>query len=119
MSRMALGAALMIAVLSMTAVAGWVVDGEREAAEDGELAAQVEANTGAIVSLSTGKVDKGASSVMPMDDAAGTNSRWTEWAVGGQGGTNGNWRIGVMSSNFVVQVRESGGWSNVVVFLKQ
>lgn len=119
MSKATWGAVLLISALSMRAVAGWVCDGVRVGTDAEALAEQVSANTGAIAALSAAKVDKGVSIVMPMDDAGGANTRWSEWAVGGQDGTNGNWRMGVVNSNFVVQVREAGGWSNVVVFLKR
>lgn len=108
----------LISVLCMKAAAGWVCDGERPSTDPGELSDQVEANATAIAQLSAGKIDKGASVTMPMDDEAGTNTRWSEWAVSGQSDTNGNWRLGVVNSNLVVQTRETGGWSNVVMFLK-
>ena len=76
-------------------------------------------NAGAIAGLEAGKVDRDASIALPMADAAGSNTTWSEWAVGGQTDTNGNWRMGVVSSNFVIQAWQAGGWSNVVMFLKQ
>lgn len=119
MSRAALAMGSLISVLCMKAVAGWVCDGARPSGDAGELQEQVSANAIAIAGLSSGKVDKNASIAMPMDDAAGSNTKWGEWAVGGQVNTNGNWRMGVVSSNFVIQARQAGGWSNAVMFLKQ
>jgi len=109
----------LISVLCVRALAGWVCDGARAGGDVDELQEQVDANASAIAGLSSGKVDKDESITMPMDDAAGSNTTWSEWAVGGQVNTNGNWRMGVVSSNFVIQARQAGGWSNAVMFLKQ
>ncbi len=94
-------------------------DGTRAGTDPGAMAEQIAANANAIAGLSSGKVDKDESLTMPMDDEAGVNTTWSEWAVGGQVNTNGNWRMGVVSSNFVIQARQSGGWSNAVRFLKR
>ena len=108
----------LISVLCMKAVAGWICDGTRAGTDAESLAEQVSANAGAIAGLSVQKLDRGESITMPMDDAGGTDTRWSEWAVEGQADTNGNWRMGVVNSNFVIQARQSGGWSNAVMFLK-
>ena len=119
MSRLLPVSLALISVLCMKAVAGWVCDGTRPTGDAGELQEQVSANANAIAGLSSGKVDKNESIAMPMDNAAGTNTTWSEWAVGGRVNTNGNWRMGVVSSNFVIQARQSGTWSNAVMFLKR
>lgn len=119
MNRVAVISGSLIFLLCMKAVAGWVVDGAKVGGDAQAVAEQVAVNTAAIAVLETGKQDRGESIAMPMDDAAGTNTRWSEWAVDGQTNTNGNWRMGVVNSNFVIQVRQSGVWSNVVMFLKQ
>ena len=119
MSRGVLIVGALICVLCIKALAGWVCDGARAGGDVGELQEQVDANASAIAGLSSGKVDKDESITMPMDDAAGSNTTWSEWAVEGQVNTNGNWRMGVVSSNFVIQARQAGGWSNAVMFLKQ
>lgn len=119
MSRAWLISVALISVLCMKAVAGWVVDGARVAGDSDALAEEVAENTSAIASLGAAKLDRGESIAMPMDDAAGSNTTWSEWTVGGQSNTNGNWRLGVVGSNFVIQAHQSGGWSNVVMFLKQ
>ena len=119
MNRIAATVGVLISALCVRAFAGWVCDGARSGGDAGEVQEQVEANADAIAGLATGKVDKAESIVMPMDDAAGANTTWSEWAVGGQVDTNGNWRMGVVNSNLVIQARQAGGWSNAVMFLKQ
>ena len=118
MSRGVIVLGSLISVLCMRAVAGWVCDGTRAGTDAESLAEQVSGNASAIEGLSAGKVDKNASIAMPMDDAAGVNTTWNEWAVEGHADTNGNWRMGVANSNFVIQARQSGDWSNAVMFLK-
>jgi len=118
MSRVWLISGALISVLCMKAAAGWVVDGTKVGGDAESVAEQVAVNAAAIAVLETGKQDRGESIAMPMDDAAGTNSKWSEWAVGEQSNTNGNWRLGVVNSNFVIQVYQAGSWSNAVMFLK-
>ena len=106
----------LIFCVCMKGVAGWRCDGVAKA--DSELAAGVVSNAAAIAVVRTGKVDKAVSIAMPMDDEAGANTTWSEWAVAGATNAAGNWRMGVVNSNFVIQARGSGGWTNGVEILK-
>ena len=103
-------------LVAVGAQGGWRCDGVAKA--DSELAASVVSNAAAIAVVRTGKVDKEVSITMPMDDAAGANTTWSEWAVAGATNAAGNWRMGVVNSNFVIQARGSGGWTNGVEILK-
>lgn len=60
----------------------------------------------------------GSTKILDMDDAAGTNTKWTEWAIGGTQDTDDNWRMGVVNSNFTIQVRVSGTWTNATSFTR-
>jgi len=63
-----------------------------------------------------GDVNFDSDVVVEMDDAEGTGTSWQEWAIGGAQDTDENWRMGVVNSNFVVQVRVSGVWTNATAF---
>lgn len=56
--------------------------------------------------------------IQPMSDAAGNGADWHYWSAGAAVTNNGSWRMGVLSSNFVVQVRMSGAWTNATVFTR-
>jgi len=76
------------------------------------------------VSVATGDfmvndAGQGQSTVrLGMDDAAGTDCTFVEWCigVGAAADQNNNWRMGVVNSNLVVQVRVSGVWTNATTF---
>jgi len=54
--------------------------------------------------------------IMEMDDAAGSGTTWQEWAISDTKNSDGNWRMGVVNSNLVVQVRVSGVWTDATAF---
>lgn len=56
--------------------------------------------------------------IHPMSDAAGTGVDWHYWTAGAAVTNEGSWRMGVLNSNFVVQVRMSGAWTNATVFMR-
>lgn len=60
----------------------------------------------------------GDSVLMEMDDAAGTNCKIIEWAIGGNQNSNGNWRMSVVSSNLSIDVRVAGVWTNAWEFTR-
>jgi hypothetical protein len=62
------------------------------------------------------EVETGGSSLLNMDDASGLGAEWQEWVIGGAQNSNGNWRVGVVNSNFVIQVRDNGHWMEAVEF---
>lgn len=83
---------------------------------DGTRTVALSGNSLAIEASGDSKLDGDV--IHPMTDAAGTAADWHEWAVGGSQDTDGNWRMGVVNSNFVVQVRVSGAWTNATQFVR-
>jgi len=68
------------------------------------------------VNASVGDVHAADDVILDMDDASGMGTSWHEWAIGGAQDSDDNWRMGVVDSNLVVQVRVSGAWVNATVF---
>jgi len=68
------------------------------------------------VNASSGDIHAADDVVLDMDDASGMGTSWHEWAIGGTQDSDDNWRMGVVDSNLVVQVRVSGAWVNATVF---
>ena len=62
--------------------------------------------------------DGGQYLILNMDDAAGTDCTFAEFAIGGTVDTDANWRMGVVASNLVIQVRVSGAWTNATTFTR-
>ena len=56
--------------------------------------------------------------VMNVDDAQGTDTTWVEWAILGMRNADNNWRMGIVDSNLVVQVRVCGNWTNATEFAR-
>jgi len=68
------------------------------------------------VNASSGDVHAADDVILDMDDASGMGTSWHEWAIGGAQDSDDNWRMGVVDSNLVVQVRVNGSWVNATVF---
>jgi hypothetical protein len=70
------------------------------------------------IEASAATIAPGGHLLLKMDDAAGTDSSLVEWTSGETADVNGNWRLHVVASNLVVQVRVSGTWTNAIQFLR-
>ena len=84
---------------------------------DGMLTASIADGTYAL-NASAGDVHAADDVILDMDDASGMGTSWHEWAIGGAQDSDDNWRMGVVGSNLVVQVRVSGSWVNATVFMR-
>ena len=73
-------------------------------------------NEGGVRINGAGTADKALK--LNMDDAAGADCTEFEWVINGQDDANGNWRMKVINSNLVVQVRVDGTWTNATQFAR-